>query len=236
MAETADQSQWLLPRGKPPADPAPKDLEWGDDEAPAEEGKPNKVLIGEKIKKLRKYIIRMDPVRKRRCSLGTLFWAICFMLGCFLFCFGVNELDVWEIISSPFLVGISFYGITFLGGDLCLMDAFREQLLYIKKDIGWFKELNDALQRRLVGLRTVSDDLEVLSKKLGDSIQSATILLNDMHRYSMLQTVSAVVTQFFAADGDRATSLEMRNMCLFHNLIPYGHWSPTLTRNVCSRP
>lgn len=186
-----------------------KDVELGNkegDEAPGEEGIPQKVPLSERVETLTKKVKARDPVKKGRCSFGTIFWVLCFMVGCFFIGFGAaaDPVDVWEIVSASFLVVISFYAVTYLGGDPCLMDAFREQLFYMKQENGRFKESNDHLEGKITTLKSVSDDLEDLRQKLGADIETTSKLLEDMHRYSSLQTIAAVVNQFYAADWDNS--------------------------------
>lgn len=143
-----------------------------------------------------------DPVQQGRCSVGTLVWVLIGIAGCVLLGVGIETLDVWEIISSSFLILLSGYTVIFLGGDPCLMDAFRDQLNFFHGQNVIFKDNNKKLEVKIQSLSGVTVQLEEVSKKMGADVEAATKLLHDMERFSALQSVSAVVNQFFAADFD----------------------------------
>jgi len=185
---------------KPIEQPAPADLELG--VKPDEERGPLKERLVDKAQKFREEVQAKDPVKMGRCSLGTASFTLVGVLGLFLFGYGCAEEDVWEILSSIFLVSLSSYAVIFLGGDPCMLAAFREQVNLLAGENSRFKKSNDGLEEKLETLGGVNGDLEKVQKKLGSNIEAATALLNNMERFSALQTVSAAVNQFFAADWD----------------------------------
>jgi len=178
-----------------------KDVELGLEQG-EEEQLPLKDRMAQKALAFKEEMQARDPVKKGRCTLGTAAFAGIGFVGLFFFGFGCAEEDIWEIISSLFLTGLSGYALFFLGGDPCLIDAFREQVNLFHRENRRFKDSNDGLSTKLVNLGHVSDDLEEVKKKMRSDVDAATNLLNDMERFSAMQTVAAVVNQFFAADWD----------------------------------
>jgi len=170
----------------------------------AEEQPPLQDRITTKLVEVKEEIQARDPVQKGRCTLGSAGFAGVGLLGLVFFGIGCAEEDVWEILSSIFMVALGGYSVVYLGGDPCLLNAFREQVNGFHKQNKRFKTSNDHLEGKLANLQEVSDNLEEVRQQMGSDLATASKLLNNMERFSALQTVSAVINQFYAADYDNS--------------------------------
>lgn len=145
---------------------------------------------------------RRDPVRKGRCSLGSLGFCTTGLLGLVFLGVGLRQLDVWEILACLLIMGLSGYGAVFLGGDLCLQGEYLQEVNSCRKENSRFKESNARLEGALRSMEGIRDGLEEVQAKMEGDEEAATWLLKSLERYSVLQTISVVVNQFFSADWD----------------------------------
>lgn len=145
-----------------------------------------------------------DPVQMARCSPARVFFlAVCIAAAVFgVIAISGDEPDAWEFACGIFVALLAGFAGIFLGGDIFMIEAFQKVVHNIQKQINAFKKHNSEMRKQLASLKEVEAGLADVYEKMGNDVDATAALLRDMERYSSLQTVSAVVNQFFAADYD----------------------------------
>lgn len=144
-----------------------------------------------------------DPVQTARCSTGRLSFFCLFAWGVSFVIIEYIWYDSWEeIASAAFFAALALFVTIFLGGDIFMFEAFKGVVNAMEKQIKHLRESLNFLEGKREELGVVADGLEEVQKQMGGDINATTQLLCDMEKLGKLQTVAAVVNQFYAADYD----------------------------------
>lgn len=164
-----------------------------------------------------------DPVQLQRCSCGRMGFALLAAAAVSLIIWelmqgGANtvvagldvedleessvELDVIELLSNVYVFLLAMFCVIFLGGDLFMFNQFLEIVNTLHTQVLNFRKHNDALEGKLGQLGHVEQGLQHVHDQMGGDIEATTNLLLDLDRFGKLQTVGAVVNQYFASDLD----------------------------------
>jgi len=159
-----------------------------------------------------------DPVQLQRCSCGRMGFALLAAAAVALIVWelmqgGANtvladaedsgvELDAIELLSNVYVFLLAMFCVTFLGGDLFMFNQFLEIVNTLHTQVLNFRKHNDALEGKLGQLGHVEEGLQHVYDQMGGDIEATTNLLLDLDRFGKLQTVGAVVNQYFASDLD----------------------------------
>eukprot|EP00928_Gymnodinium_smaydae_P036492 TRINITY_DN2549_c0_g1_i1.p1 TRINITY_DN2549_c0_g1~~TRINITY_DN2549_c0_g1_i1.p1 ORF type:complete len:639 (-),score=99.82 TRINITY_DN2549_c0_g1_i1:322-2160(-) len=151
---------------------------------------------------LKRILSFKDPVQGPRCSIGRLGFASLAMFALVIMIIeGVDE-DWVELAAAAFVMLLALFVTIFVGGDLFMFDAFKALVNGMQRRLRHLTRNVDFYENKLTELNPVSEGLEAVYNQMGGDIQATTVLLTDMEKFGKMQTVSAVVSQFFAADYD----------------------------------
>eukprot|EP00930_Biecheleria_cincta_P010873 TRINITY_DN11323_c0_g1_i6.p1 TRINITY_DN11323_c0_g1~~TRINITY_DN11323_c0_g1_i6.p1 ORF type:complete len:625 (+),score=141.77 TRINITY_DN11323_c0_g1_i6:972-2846(+) len=144
-----------------------------------------------------------DPVQTARCSTGRLTFFCLFAWGVSFIIIEYLYYDSWvEMASAAFLAALALFVTIFLGGDLFMFEAFKGVVNAMEKQVNRLRESLNFLEDKRKELGVIADGIEEVHKQMGGDIHATTQLLCDMEKLGKLQTVAAVVNQFYAADYD----------------------------------
>lgn len=144
-----------------------------------------------------------DPVQTARCSTGRLVFFCLFLWGVSFIVLECIFYDSWaEMGSAAFLAALALLVTIFLGGDIFMFEAFKAVVYAMEKQLEYLRESLNFLEGKREELGVVADGLEEVQRQMGGDVNATTNLLCDMEKLGKLQTVAAVVNQFYAADYD----------------------------------
>lgn len=142
-----------------------------------------------------------DPVRSAKCSTSRCTFLLVTLAGAV---FAIIEAAMYDSIADLvagillFLMGL--FVTVFLGGDIFMFEAFRKVVNGMAKQIRILKRSLAFYGVKLNELSDVREGLEHVYREMDGDVRATAQLLADMERLGKLQTVSAVVNQFYAAD------------------------------------
>lgn len=180
-----------------------------------------------------------DPVQTARCSTGRLLFFCLFAWGVSFVVLECIFYDSWaEMASAAFFAALALFVTIFLGGDIFMFEAFKAVVNAMEKQLEHLRESLNFLEGKRAELGVVADGLEEVHEQMGGDINATTNLLCDMEKLGKLQTVAAVVNQFYAADYDGSghingeeAELLLPQITLLWNLVP-GFDQSKLERHI----
>eukprot|EP00929_Paragymnodinium_shiwhaense_P108312 TRINITY_DN7462_c0_g1_i2.p1 TRINITY_DN7462_c0_g1~~TRINITY_DN7462_c0_g1_i2.p1 ORF type:complete len:481 (-),score=119.70 TRINITY_DN7462_c0_g1_i2:238-1680(-) len=119
-----------------------------------------------------------------------------------------------------------------------MFEAFRKIVNQLQRQISKFRKRNDELEQLLGDLGGVEEGLQEVYGQMDGDIAATATLLEDLERFGKMQTVAAVVNQFYAADYDgsghisgREAELLLPQLTLLWSLVP-GYDRSQVERHV----
>eukprot|EP00931_Biecheleriopsis_adriatica_P058362 TRINITY_DN34717_c0_g1_i2.p1 TRINITY_DN34717_c0_g1~~TRINITY_DN34717_c0_g1_i2.p1 ORF type:complete len:650 (+),score=140.28 TRINITY_DN34717_c0_g1_i2:53-1951(+) len=179
-------------------------------------------------KVLRKCMDFSDPVQTARCSLGRLGFFLLFVAAGIVAGIEAADYDYWaELCGAIFVALLALFVMIFLGGDLFMFEVFKKIVNEMEKQIKALRNHVNFYESKLEDLSSVSEGLAKVYEQLSHDEYAVTKLLSDMERLGKLQTVAAVLNQFYAADFDGSGHISGAEADLFFpqvtilwNLVP----------------
>lgn len=148
-----------------------------------------------------------DPVQGSHCSVGRLGFFLLFVCGVVFVVLELLSNDDWtdysdwvELIAAAFVGLMALFVSIFIGGDLFMFEAFKKVVNTLGQQVAELKAHRIFLQNKLTELGAVSNGMESVYKQMNGDVTATANLLTDMERFGKLQTVAAVMNNFFAAD------------------------------------
>lgn len=176
-------------------------------------------------KKMTSYV--QDPVQTFHSSVGWLGFFLLFVCGVVIAVIDgtISEdsefMQAMGVIAAVFVALMALFVTIFLGGDLFMFEALKKVVDDFGKQLKRLRASRTFYEGKLKDLAAVSTGMESVCKQMEDDVTGTTNLLTDMERLGKLQTVAAVMNQFFSADYDGSGQIKGQEAEILFNQITF---------------